>query len=292
MKKKCLTFVISITLLIAMILPTTIYANMAAPMKSDIASSITFEKNDDIAVLSEVLDITVKKAQANIVATYKMKNTTNKNIVTQSMFLSPNINNDDVRIIVNNEDVSYKTESYGLSYGTEIVEDGWQYVVLNREQSASLDDERTVDTLTFEMSFLPEEEYDVVVSYSYNLGGYPDYNFDAKDGVIEYYLAPAAMWKDFSNLTINLYLDKDMPIIKDSNLEFKKVASRTYQYSTDTLPEENLRVVIDENWLQNIFSTLRSPYLPFLIVMMSPFILIPLIIIIILHYVRKRKKRA
>lgn len=292
MKKKCLTFVISITLLIAMILPTTIYANMAAPMKSDIASSITFEKNDDIAVLSEVLDITVKKAQANIVATYKMKNTTNKNIVTQSMFLSPNINNDDVSIIVNNEDVSYKTESYGLSYGTEIVEDGWQYVVLNREQSASLDDERTVDTLTFEMSFLPEEEYDVVVSYSYNLGGYPDYNFDAKDGVIEYYLAPAAMWKDFSNLTINLYLDKDMPIIKDSNLEFKKVASRTYQYSTDTLPEENLRVVIDENWIQNIFSTLRSPYLPFLIVMMSPFILIPLIIIIILHYVRKRKKRA
>lgn len=292
MKKKCLTFVISITLLIAMILPTTIYANMAAPMKSDIASSITFEKNDDIAVLSEVLDITVKKAQANIVATYKMKNTTNKNIVTQSMFLSPNINNDDVSIIVNNEDVSYKTESYGLSYGTEIVEDGWQYVVLNSEQSASLDDERTVDTLTFEMSFLPEEEYDVVVSYSYNLGGYPDYNFDAKDGVIEYYLAPAAMWKDFSNLTINLYLDKDMPIIKDSNLEFKKVASRTYQYSTDTLPEENLRVVIDENWIQNIFSTLRSPYLPFLIVMMSPFILIPLIIIIILHYVRKRKKRA
>ncbi|HCA29670.1 MAG TPA: hypothetical protein DEP23_08960 [Ruminococcaceae bacterium] len=55
---------------------------------------------------------------------------------------------------------------------------------------------------------------------------YPDYN---------------VMWKDFSNLTINLYLDEDMPIIKSSNLEFEKVDTRTYQYVSDMLPVKNTR---------------------------------------------------
>ncbi len=70
---------------------------------------------------------------------------------------------------------------------------------------------------------------------------YPDYNFDAKRGTIEYYLGSAVMWKDFSNLTINLYLDEDMPIIKSSNLEFEKVDTRTYQYVSDMLPVKNTR---------------------------------------------------
>ncbi|MEG1809400.1 MAG: hypothetical protein RR244_06080, partial [Oscillospiraceae bacterium] len=62
--------------------------------------------------------------------------------------------------------------------------------------------------------------YDVVVSYRYRPGGYPDYDFNAKIGRIEYYLAPAAMWNDFGGITINLKLDEDMPVISSSNLEF------------------------------------------------------------------------
>ena len=57
-----------------------VYANMAAPRESDIGSSITFEKNETIAVLSEVLDITVKGSKADIVATYHMKNTTAESV--------------------------------------------------------------------------------------------------------------------------------------------------------------------------------------------------------------------
>ena len=150
------------------------------------------------------------------------------------------------------------------------------------------------DAVSFEMSFAPNEEYEVVVSYSYRLGGYPEYDFNAKYGRIEYYLAPAAMWKDFGGLTINLNLDKDMPVISKSNLEFKKVGPRAYQYVSDTLPTENLQISIDENWYQNIFSTLRSPYLGFTLFMFLPFILIGLavvvLIILILHR-RKGKKR-
>lgn len=71
------------------------------------------------------------------------------------------------------------------------------------------------------MNFTPNEEYDVVVSYTYRLGGYPDYDFNAKVGRIDYYLAPASMWSDFGGITINLKLDKGMPVIASSNVEFK-----------------------------------------------------------------------
>jgi uncharacterized membrane protein len=114
-------------------------------------------------------------------------------------------------------------------------------------------------------------------------------HFDVKRGEIEYYLAPAAMWKDFSNLTINLYLDKDMPVVTSSNLKFEKVATRTYQYISDKLPKDNLKIVIDENWWQNIISSLRSPYLPMTLMMFSPFILIALAVGIFTVW-RLRKK--
>lgn len=289
MKKVSLIFV----LVLVLSLPQIVYANMAAPKHSDIGSSITFEKNDTISVLSEVLDITVNGSQADIVATYKMKNTTNENTSTQAMFLSPNVENSSVNIVVNDKDKSFTVESYGLNYNTEIKTNDWQYAILTDDELARHNQEQTVDAITFDMNFTPNEEYEVIVSYGYSLGGYPDYDFDAKRGEIEYYLAPATMWKDFSNLTINLYLDKNMPIIKSSNLEFKKVGVRTYQYNSNTLPEGNLEIVIDENWYQNIFSTLRSPYLDMTLMILSPFILIGLIIVVfITWYIRKRKKHT
>lgn len=290
MKKIGLIF--AFVLVFALSIPQVAYANMAAPENEDIGSSITFEKNDTISVLSEVLDITVDGSKANIIATYKMKNTTNKSISTQSMFLSPNIENSGVKLIVNDKDTSFTVESYVLNYDTEIKTDDWQYAVLTDDEIASHNEEQTVDTITFEMDFAPNEEYDVVVSYTYRLGGYPDYDFNAKVGRIKYYLAPAQMWKDFENLTINLYLDEDMPVISSSNLDFKKIDTRTYQYVSDTLPEENLEIVIDENWYQNIFSTLRSPYLPMILMIFSPFILIALVVVIFIVWrLRKKKKQ-
>lgn len=289
MKKISLIF--AFVLVFALSIPQVAYANMVAPEEADIGSSITFENNDAVSVLSEVLDITVNGSEADIVVTYKMKNTTDESISTQSMFLSPNIENSGVKVVVNDKDTSFTVETYALNYDTEIKTDDWQYVVLTDDKKASRNEEQTVDTITFEMDFAPNEEYDVIVSYRYRLGGYPDYDFNAKKGVIKYYLAPAAMWKDFSNLTINLYLDKDMPVVTSSNLEFEKLGTRTYQYISDKLPEENLEIVIDENWWQNIFSTLRSPYLPMILVMFSPFILIVLAVgIFTVWRLRKKKK--
>ena len=290
MKKISLIF--AFVLIFALSIPQVAYANMAAPKEADIGSSITFEKNDAVSVLSEVLDITVDGSEADIVATYKMKNTTDESISTQSMFLSPNIKNSGVKIVVNDKDISFTVENYELNYDTEIKTNDWQYVVLTDDEIASRNEEQTVDTITFEMDFAPNEEYDVIVSYRYRLGGYPDYDFNAKRGEIEYYLAPAAMWKDFLNLTINLYLDKDIPVVTSSNLKFEKMGTRTYQYISDKLPEENLEIVIDENWWQNIFSTLRSPYLPMTLMMFSPFILIVLaVVIFIVWRLRKNKKQ-
>jgi len=277
-------------LVLALSIPQVAYANMAAPEESDIGSSITFENNEAISVLSETLDITVNGSEANIIAKYKMKNTTDESVSTQSMFLSPNVENSGVEVIVNGKDTSFIVETYALNYDTRIKTNDWKYAVLTNNKIENNNNGKTVDTITFEMDFAPNEEYDVIVSYSYRLGGYPDYDFNVKEGVIEYYLAPAAMWKDFSNLTINLYLDKDMPVITNSTLKFEKVGTRTYQYVSDKLPEENLVIVIDENWWQNIFSTLRSPYFSMTLLMFSPFTLI-LFVVGILFIVRRLGKK-
>lgn len=292
MKKVSLIF--AFILIFTLFMTLVVYANMAAPNEADIGSSITFEKNDAISVLSEVLDIRVDGSEADIVATYRMKNTTDENISTRSMFLSPNIKNSGVKVAVNGKNTFFTVEKYALNYSTEIKTDDWQYVVLTDDEIASHNGEQTVDTITFEMDFAPYEEYDVIVSYRYRLGGYPDYDFNAKRGEIEYFLAPAAMWKDFSNLTINLYLDEDMPVVTSSNLEFEKVGARTYRFISDKLPEEKLLIVIDENWWQNIFSTLKSPYLPMTLMMFSPFILIFMALAVgtfIVWRLRKKKKQ-
>ena len=206
------------------------------------------------------------------------------------MFLSPNIETSGLSVIVNGQAVDTTVERYSLRYNTEIGIEDWQYVVLSNDESSK---DRSVDTVSFEMAFEPYEEYEVVVSYVYQLGGYPDYDFNAKVGRIEYYLTPAALWKDFEKLTIHLTLDKDMPVITDSSLPFEKIADRTYQYVSDTLPSENLTIVIDENWFQNIFSTLRSPYLMMTVMMIvtavGPFVLLLVAIVLLVRWIHKKQ---
>ena len=90
-------------LLLLLLLTPKAHANMAAPANPDVGTAITFEKNQEIAVTSEVLDITVKEAKAEIVATYTMENTTDQQVVTSSMFLSPNVAAGNVTVLVNGQ---------------------------------------------------------------------------------------------------------------------------------------------------------------------------------------------
>ena len=268
----------------------TVYANMAAPDDPDVGSSITFQKNDALAVTAEVLDIEVHSSTADITATYTMENTTGEAVSTPVMFLSPNVEEGDTAVTADGEALSFTVEQYALWYGSEIQTKDWQYVVLT--EAGIEEGEQTVDAVFFSLDFTPGETQEVTVSYTYRLGGYPDYDFDAKYGKIDYYLAPAALWKDFQNLTINLYLDEGMPVVTRSSVEFEKVGSRTYQYVSDTLPEGNLEIDIDESWFQEIFSSLRSPYLWLNVVVFLP-VLLPLLLIllaVVIWRVRKKKK--
>lgn len=277
MKKTCL--IALLTIMIIFSFPITCFANMAAPEESDIGTAITFEKNDEIAVRSETLNITIVGDKAQIVAAYYMKNTLDEKVCTQSMFLSPNIEQNDVIVTSNGSTIDYTFETYALSYGSTIEIVDWQYVVLGSEDTNS-NHNQSVDSITFDLTFEPNEERVIEVSYTYALGGYPSYDFDVKRGELEYYLTPANMWKDFENLTINLILDEDMPVITYSNLEFEQIGKYTYRYVSDTLPKENLIIHIDENWFQNIFSTLRSPYLSMSLMMFAPIIGVGLIVLV------------
>ncbi len=285
MKKIIILFL----LLVSLVFPKNIYANMAAPQESDVGTSITFENNDDLSVVNEVLDITVKGDQANIIATYKMQNMTSNVISTQSMFLSPNVENANVQVSQNNTSVEFSVEHYALNYTTEIETNDWQYVVLT-DSSVADNNGKNVDAILFQLNFEPHEESLIVISYTYQLGGYPNYPYDAKRGEIEYYLSPAAMWKDFKDLTINLYLDSEMPIIKSSNLEFTKISERYYQYKSNTLPSDNLKIIIDENWIQNIISSLRNPYSYILLIPIIGILTVIIGIIVIIYLYRKSKR--
>lgn len=266
-----------------------VYANMAAPDREDVGSTITFEKNDALAVTAEVLDIRVHGAAADITAAYTMENTTDAAVSTPVMFLSPNVEDSGTSVSADGAALAFTVEQYALSSGPEIRAEDWRYVVL--AEAGAEEGEQTVDAVAFTLDFAPGETREVAVSYTYRLGGYPDYDFDVKYGRIEYYLAPAALWKDFQDLTINLYLDKDMPVVTKSSVAFEKVGSRTYQYVSDALPEGNLEIEIDESWFQEIFSSLRSPYLWMGVIIFLP-VLVPLLLILLAVVIwRARKKR-
>lgn len=288
MRKKSLIFVVLLALI--WMVPQRAFANMAAPEDADVGSAITFEKNDKIAVLSEDLEIVVKGPDAHITATYEMKNTTDEALSISSMFLSPNMEERGVTVTVNGKAAAASVQSCALNWSTEITTDDWRYAVLTQEDAASVTPEQTVDVISFQMDFQPQETYPVVVSYDYNLGGYPELDFNAKRGELEYYLTPAAMWKDFSDLTIRLYLDKDMPVLVDSSLPFEKVADREYVYTSDTLPEENLRITIDENGFQNFISTLKSPYFQMTLRFFAPIIILVVVVLILIHVWRKKRR--
>ena len=254
------------------------YGNMAAPAEPDVGTAITLEQNETLAVKSEVLDIVIEGSTAQITATYQMENQSDEAVKTRSMFLSPNVEEASVQVVADGQLLACETECYALSYNTQIGVEEWRYAVLTDVGESPQVGKPMVEAILFDLKFEPMETYDVIVSYRYRLGGYPEYDFNVKCGELHYYLTPAAMWNDFEDLTINLTLGKDMPVLESSSLEFEKVGKRSYRYYSDALPKEDLRITVDENWLQNLFSTLRSPYLHMMIRTAAPFILIMVLV--------------
>lgn len=266
------------------------YGNMAAPAEPDVGTAITLEQNETLAVKSEVLDIVIKGSTAQITATYQMENQSDEAVKTRSMFLSPNVEEAGVQVVADGQLLACETECYALSYNTQIGVEEWRYAVLTDVGESPQVGKPMVEAILFDLKFEPRETYDVIVSYRYRLGGYPEYDFNVKCGELHYYLTPAAMWNDFEDLTINLTLGKDMPVLESSSLKFEKVGKRSYRYYSDALPKEDLRITVDENWLQNLFSTLRSPYLHMMIRTAAPFILI--MVLVAGWFVFRRVKRG
>ena len=256
---KRLPAVSAFALALLLLQPMTAFANMAAPEKPDVGSAITFQRNDALAVTEEVLDIKVTGSTADITATYSMVNVTQEPVSTPVMFLAPNTGDGHVEVTVDGEPLPFSTDQYCLTYNTQIETEDWRYAVLTDNPEVS-PNERTVDGVSFQLDAEPGQAFAVTVSYPYHLGGYPDYDYNVKRGEILYYLAPAALWQDFQSLTINLYLDEGMPVIKESSVDFRKVDTRVYQYRSDSLPQGNLEIPIDESGKQEFFSAFRNPY--------------------------------
>lgn len=268
------------------------YGNMAAPAEPDVGTAITLEQNETLAVKSEVLDIVIEGSTAQITATYQMENQSDEAVKTRSMFLSPNVEEAGVQVVADGQLLACETECYALSYNTQIGVEEWRYAVLTDVGESPQVGKSMVEAILFDLKFEPRETYDVIVSYRYRLGGYPEYDFNVKCGELHYYLMPAAMWNGFEDLTINLTLGKDMPVLESSSLEFEKVGKRSYRYYSDALPKEDLRITVDENWLQNLFSTLRNPYLHMMIRTAAPFILIMVLVAgwLVFRRVKRGKK--
>lgn len=286
---KRLPAVSAFALALLLLQPMPVFANMAAPKDPDVGSSITFERNDALAVTEEVLDIKVTGSTADITAAYSMTNVTNETVSTPVMFLAPNTGDGSVEVIVDGEAVPFSMDTYTLSYYQELGAEDWRYAMLNYGSSHVPGEEQLVG-ISFQLDFEPGEAGEVVVSYPYRLGGYPDYAWDVKRGEILYYLAPAALWQDFQSLTINLYLDEGMPVIKESSVDFRKVDTRVYQYQSDSLPQGNLEITIDESGMQEFFSAFRNPYSLFYLYIFGPPLLLIIAIIVAVNWIRRKRR--
>ena len=298
--KRIKLLILEIAAMIAIFISVPAYANMAEPNSDNLASSITFEKNNELEVVSEVLDIKINGETADIKATYNMKNTTSNTVSTKSMILSPNINGNTAKVLVDNNSISYTSESYYVNYGTNGSLDGWKFVINDPAPHKDMTGSAVVDTVLFDMEFLANQSHTIEVSYQYRVGGYPTVDNSNRYASLTYYLTPASMWKNYGDITINLELPSDMPVIKNSTLEFDKVAKNKYQYKADELPAEELKLRIDQTGWQEFTSDISSGYILYTMALFSPYIimgLIALIIVIIIivatvKIVKRRKNKA
>ncbi len=290
MKKRILSIFLLITLILTLLIPSTAFANMAAPTDTDVASVLTFEKTKEVEVLSEVINFVVDDKLCHISATYTMKNKTDSDFSTKSMFISPNINGESGKVTIDKVSIATQKESFNLMHNTSVNASDWRFEVIEGESLSH--NEFVIDAITFEIDFAPHEEKEITVSYDYNLGGYPTYSkASSRYGKIQYFLSPANNWDNFSNLTINVHTNKMLPQIDETNIKFEKIAKNHYQFKSEEIPVDTLEIILRPNGIVAFFSMLSSPYF---LIMLIPFAIIAILIaipIIIIVHIRKRKKR-
>ena len=160
---KPLHAVSALALTLLLLQPMTASANMAAPADPDVGSSITFERNDALAVTEEVLDITVTGSTAKISALYSMVNVTGQPVSTPVMFLAPNTGDGEVEVTADGVSAPCSTDQYALSYTTQIKTEDWRYAVLTHDNDADPDGP-TVDGISFQLDFGPGEAREISVS--------------------------------------------------------------------------------------------------------------------------------
>ena len=162
---KKLLIIFSIIILLFNSLP--VKANMAAPLIDDIATSVSFEKSNDIDVKSEILDINILDTLADITVTYNMKNIRDEDINTASMFISPNIEGENVSIKINDLEIESLKETYYYYSYDDLAINEWQYLILEDESYNEYYNQ--VQTLTFNIEFSPLEEKEIIINYKYRL---------------------------------------------------------------------------------------------------------------------------
>lgn len=196
---------------------SVVYANMAAPQPNRLGTGIVFEKYDNISVISENLDISIKEdGNAEIMAEYKMKNLTNEKLSVRTMFIAPYSKKYSSYIVsVNNKEIETIESVYTIEDTTKITsENVWQDVIENgkkiQEDGSGEYDyycKNNVVTIEYILEFEGNETIDVGVYYSQPLAGRPVvssfYNYEAY-GEIEYFLTPAKYWNGFEDLTITI----------------------------------------------------------------------------------------
>ena len=107
-----------------------------------------------------------------------------------------------------------------------------------------------------------------------------------------YYLTPANNWNDFKDLTINLELSSDLPVISKSTLDFIKIENNKYEYKSDTMPNVNLELELDQTRLQEFIGFFKNPYniiYLYFIGITSLLIILIISIIVFIHFIKRKK---
>lgn len=99
-------------------------------------------------------------------------------------------------------------------------------------------------TLVYQVPFEADGIKEVSVSYR----SMASYDTKASDVVIysfDYLLSPAASWKSFKDLTIDIHTDKVMGPLLESSLEFEQIKDDHYRGVFTELPDKELRVTFE-----------------------------------------------
>ena len=171
--------------------------------------------------------------------------------------------------------------------------------ILERWQTNSLAEESRTSLagLLFEVEFQPGSRREITVRYP-AIAGRDQEETTRYQAVYAYILSPAALWKDFSNLTIEVYPHPDQPYMVNSTLPMEKVETDIaydthYSAFFSDLPEGDLIFQMyhretPEPWLM---ATIQNPYLMGLVIVpLFLLILLTTITAIIIYAIRKKKK--